>query len=261
MQKPEAITVTVLAYGDYPALTQRCLRSLRTALGAGFITSIRVGLNEVCDATRQVVHHVLQQCPAETEALIYDSKVNRLKYPLLRKMLLDREHPVITPLVMHFDDDSYLESTVTSQSWWNAVSRELRTATVIGGLYTKQLAGKQAECIEAQSWFNGKIIKPNHRVRFATGGWWAAQMAFLELHNYPFPYLHHNGGDVVLGELCRQQNGRLRMFKPLVCINADDKGKESAAVRRGVSQPPLWVNGFQAPPEPFEIHAYDPRKI
>jgi hypothetical protein len=41
--------------------------------------------------------------------------------------------------------------------------------------------------------------------RFATGGWWVANMDFLRRWDYPFKALHHNGGDSILGEVLRQQ--------------------------------------------------------
>jgi hypothetical protein len=89
----------------------------------------------------------------------------------------------------------------------------------------------------AAPWYTGKAVpaKPS----FVTGGWWLAKTEFLSLWDYPFPELYHNGGDTILGEVCRQQGLALGKFKKGVLINnhidsAPKKRLFARANRRGI---------------------------
>lgn len=235
MDASSRCTVTAIFYGPYPDLARRCLDSILDTVEPAIVLGLRIGLNAACEETRQYVHEALAS--SLVPALLYDSPVNRMKYPLLRKMLHDPDHPLNTPFVMHFDDDSAIRS---NRAWWPRVMNAARSADVMGDLFTKKLEGNQAQGIKAQPWYNG--LEPGPKFRFATGGWWVARTAFLQRWDWPFKELKHCGGDTTLGELVRQRGGRLVRFKEGIWINADDRGANAKAKRRGVTQPPLWAD-------------------
>lgn len=200
------VTVCVLCYGDYPELAQRCLEPLFQA-PPGFIHELRIGLNAVSERTAEYVH-TRARMPSAMGVRVYTPSHNVGKYPLMRRMFygdppLDWAHKV-----MWFDDDSYLDPTC-DQRWWQGVSGEARQATVLGRLHMIRPRGAQLAGIAQQPWYRGLDCSPQHRFRFVTGAWWVAHPTFLRRWDYPFPEIHHNGGDSILGELVRQQGGFL----------------------------------------------------
>src|ERR1039458_9059973 len=105
--RDNGFTVSVVCFGDHYELAHRCLAHLIVALDFRYVFSVRVALNNVGSRTRDFVFSALSQLKEVHEVLIYDAgSFNRLKYPMLRKMLYDPDHPVVTPYFMHFDDDS-----------------------------------------------------------------------------------------------------------------------------------------------------------
>ena len=75
-------TICCLLYGDYPKLAERLLSSLwRPAWVNTF--ELRVGLNNVSDATRAVVDRYHEIIVVEGEAPYY-------KYPTMRKLFYGR---------------------------------------------------------------------------------------------------------------------------------------------------------------------------
>lgn len=260
-------SVTAVLFGDHVDLAERCLRPLVSSLDPTLVKSVRVGLNAVGSPTRGYVRAALDAVAnrfnGAIEPLLYNcGEHNRLKYPLLRKMLYDSQHPILTPFVMHFDDDTY--QTSDDMRWWEDTYRFARReeADVMGSIYTMPARPKQLDAIRAQPWYNNRPLRPGHRFRFATGGWWVARTAVLRQFDWPFPEIKHNGGDTVLGELLRQQGLKLVQCRSGVRINADDRGCESKAPRRGVTMPPVWSDfdlssGPSLDHHDFEVFAGD----
>ncbi len=102
-------------------------------------------------------------------------------------------------------------------------------------------------------WYTGRPVDPPYRPSFIQGAWWTADLAALKEWNYPFPELHHNGGDVILGELARQQLWSWKKFNEGVAINANEHGVESAAPRRGITTPVIWSQ-WQPGETPSLVH-------
>lgn len=231
------VTIGVLLYGQHADLAKRCLRSI-----VGLVESapgpvdIRVGLNEISDATRHEAGQALKQLTTvrpDIAVRTYEPHRNVGKYPLMRRMLYDLEKPC-GPLFMWFDDDSYVQASAGDPRWWRLFADRLESAVVIGSIYKIQVRERQRQWVQDQPW----CTKTTSRiVQFCTGGWWGAQTQFLRRYNYPFPELYHNGGDYLLGELCYQQAAKIAAFRVGVCINADERGRESKAVRRGMTSP------------------------
>src|SRR6478736_223489 len=94
-------TVTAVLYGEHPSLARRCLGTIAMDADPNLCRSVRVGLNAVGPISRSHALTALRHLPESVQVLVYDcGEHNRLKYPLLRKMLYDPKHPVFTPYIM-----------------------------------------------------------------------------------------------------------------------------------------------------------------
>ena len=212
MPTTSAFTVCALCYGDYPDLARWLLGSLERSCPGNRLGDLRIGLNAVSQATEDLVFRFAREAP--WPVTVYQPEHNVGKYPLMRRMLYD---PVqCQPRVMWFDDDSFLDPTC-GRDWWDGVAEESMLPTVLGRIHLIRQRDQQYLGIPQQPWFAGLAVPKNHTFRFVTGGWWIADSAFLRQHNYPFPELHHNGGDSILGELVRQQGGKLAQSRYAKC--------------------------------------------
>lgn len=238
MPSPD-FTVCVLLYGDHADLARRCLDSIVTRLPADQY-QLRIGLNEVCPATAA---YVAQLHATALDTIVYESTTNLHKYPMMQRMIHDPACPLRTPYVMWFDDDSYLIGQY--RNWLDLVRDQMAKVVMIGGKYTMSFAGNQHLWVRDQSWYAGKPVHPNQKVTFITGGWWTIRTDVLLEHDWPSPDLDHRGGDVMLGQLCRQQGYALGTFREGVAINANQRGEESKAPRRGFNSLPV---GFDYDP-------------
>jgi len=263
-------TICCLFYGNHPDLAERLLKSLDRAAWFPHI-DIRVGMNNVSDGTRQLVHDAANRMPITD---VYVGNSPYYKYPLMRRMFFDHAdatlndpfdncssrwaHPMImSPYTMWFDDDSWVLPTALTcsnslgeSSWLKRVAQKLQTHEMIGAPYFKHLRGMQHQFIEDQPWYNGQPVKHRQKISFITGGWWTIHTRILMQHDWPPDNFEHNGGDVLLGELCRQHNYRLGKFTTGLAINADASEKCSSAKRRGFSQPPIGVDYVRPKPRP-----------
>ena len=109
---------------------------------------------------------------------------------------------------MWFDDDSYAPHG--DPGWWDRAAAHWASrpsdCVQTGVLHKIRQRGLQFDGIRQQPWYRGKTVSSGSLFTFVTGGWWIADRGFLRRWDYPFPALHHNGGDSILGELIRQQN-------------------------------------------------------
>lgn len=220
-------TIATLLYGDYLELAYRCLEPLRRLEDGA---DLRIGANEVGTETGDYLDTLSRQFPRQIR-----SPDNLCKYPMMRRLLT--AHP-LAEYVMWFDDDSYITCT-SLNNWLEHVDGVMGDAHMIGGIYQMPLQGNQDKWIAAQPWYTGKPVRKPHTVKFVTGGWWCIRSEVLMKHDWPDRQLLHRGGDVMLGELCRQQGYRLVNFRKDVKINADALGRESKAKRRGFDSSPI----------------------
>ena len=266
MDEPlNGFTCSVVCFGDHLELAKRCLASIVYRLDPALVHSLRVGLNAVSPAVRDYVRKRLADTPQTLQTLIYDcGGDNRYKYPLLRRMIRDQEHPVITQFVMHFDDDSAV-APESDKSWWTDVYTAMHRADMIGQLWAKRAEVNQLRAIARQTWYKHVPLRPGHRFKFATGGWWVIRTSVLQQYNWPLPEIKHRGGDCLLGELFRQQGLRLVPFDKGVWINADAEGHASKSPRRGFDEPPVFSSYDPHKPvdishQRFELAIYDPKQ-
>ena len=240
-----SFSVCALFYGAYPELAQRLLDSLLPSLAEPDlpVVDIRIGLNEACRLTSEIVTEFSSRAAADhgVPSTRWDCDVNACKYPLMRQMFWGlRRGPGAEPThFMWFDDDSYLSG---EPGWWSSVRErvEVTRADLLGKVYRYAIAGDQWEWVQSQDWADPEIgPPPTFRGRpsftFATGGWWVARRRWLQQWDYPWPVLRHRGGDTLLGELCRHRGRPIVDYEYGVRINANSDGEHSSSPRRGVS--------------------------
>jgi hypothetical protein len=225
--------ICILLYGDFPELAKRCIEGLIThTAGTSLHGCVKIGMNSVCEETRQYVF----ARAVDFDWHVVDSPENIKKYPMMRRLFYDSGTTIrAKQYTIWFDDDSY----VCDSRWLSAVYVGLGKADMVGSLYEKKLLSDQPRWVTAQPWYSGKDVSSGHVVRFCTGGWWAIKSSILDRFDWPTKELLHRGGDVMLGELCRQQNLKLLHNNSFVKINADPAGNESAAQRRGYDDLPI----------------------
>ena len=231
-------TVCVLLYGDYPDLVERVLGGLsRPAWRDTF--QCRVGFNNLSERSYVIASdHIRRAFPA---TMSYTGKTPFYKYPLMRRML--HESTVTTPYTLWFDDDSWVMSNAPDD-WFEQIETcmETKKLHVAGAPYFVHLRGNQHMWIEDQPWYTGKEVSPRQSMDFITGGWLALRTELLYRFDWPVPDISHNGGDVMLGALCKQQGLRIGKFTNNLGINANDTGKCSTAKRRGAAITPVGVD-------------------
>lgn len=253
------ISVNVLLYGDYPHYAQRCLNSIARTLDPGHVSDVRVGLNDVSRATLANLAAFGRAVSVPVYAFAEANNRNVLKYPMMRRMFYSPSHPIAVTKVMWFDDDSFVKPE-TKSHWWAACEQTMDTLDLklVGSMYRPRYVWTVQERakISQQPWYvdgSPLTVMP----RFATGGWWTADLAFLRQWDYPVRELRNNGGDVLLGEICRQTRVKIdHLGKAWVAINTGDSGRESGAARRGVTTP----RPYQEDP-PADLHDFECRIV
>lgn len=244
--KPPRFTVCALLYGNYHELASRCLASLSDNIQPGDV-EVRLGLNEVGEGTKGVVDWFVKLHP---ETLVYESQENIFKYPMMRRMFYDPDRPIRSPFVVWFDDDSYIKTQQPAQpkgEWFDELAHAMTDSDMLGAIYVMPLKGNQHLWVQDQPWYAGKHVYSAMTARFATGGFWCIRSDVLTRYDWPPEELRHRGGDVMLGELCRQQDLRLRQFNKGVAVNADEQGRESKARRRGYDERPIGADYVPGP--------------
>jgi len=230
--------VCVLFYGADEhcfRLAQRVLNEPMRRLGQENV-EFRFGCNAVSDATRAFVR--AQMAAFFPGALFVDSSTNTHKYPMMRRLFYS--DPVTSPITIWFDDDSCFAPDTDPAKWLPRVKKQLESHAMLGSIYRTRLTGNQAGWIKAQPWYNGK--EPEPYVKHASGSWWAIQSAVLQKFDWPTVGLKQRGVDVMLGELCRQNNLAVCHFRDGVWINANETGLEFAGSKRGPQESPI---GFE----------------
>lgn len=227
------VTVTVVLYGDFPSLAKRVLEPLWPLFRAGAV-DLRIGCNECSQATLDYLADTGAFSDPNVGMIISPTNVH--KYPMLRNLI------GLAPLaskLMHFDDDSYIDDP-DPEDWLRIKLARCEAHTMVGQVWTMRLGGMQHMWVRDQPWYTGKTVEPGHVVRFCQGAWWLVPSATLYKYDWPDARLIRKGGDVMLGELCRQQGIVIRDVGKRcgVRINADEKGNHSKSPTRGTGEFP-----------------------
>jgi hypothetical protein len=235
-----AATVLVLTYGDYPHLLGRCLGSiLRQDMDDSEVREVRVGLNAASGASWELVEQFVRLHSGRVDFRVFGGPENLKKYPMMRRMLYE-DPPVATEHVFWFDDDSAI--TYPGTDFFGRYLDDHRGDDMAGRILWCGLGGAQPEYVRRQPWYAGKPVARGHKVRFVVGGYRLARTGLLRQWDWPPPELVHRRGDVMLGELCRQQDYALANDHAGVAVNADAELRNDRAPRRGHDEPPLgWI--------------------
>lgn len=234
--------------------------------GLSHIQDLRIGLNAVGVATRDFVDSWVQDAWGATNArgLLYITKEPVAKYPLMRRMFYDSLDP-LAELVMWFDDDTFFIDHC-SDSWWSSMLSSMENYHMIGQCHWYMpVQGKQWDWVKTQPWYNPKVgmprrFKGKHAFQFCQGSWWVIRRDVLHELDWPIKELHHNGGDSMLGEALRHKDYRMGFFDEHLRLNADDRGRNSKARRRGISENRIGYN-FNGSPLPVDHHEFHVQKI
>ena len=225
------VSICVLLYGPHTDLAERCLNSLEHASRDGrYVADFRIGMNKVAPLTGHFAATWARK--QDKPVTIYATDENTYKYPMMRKMLYHPTAPPLADLTMWFDDDSYLTNEFSLENLVESVMPECHMA---GQRWYLSPQGRQWEWIKTQTWFDSRFFKPRH-FEFCQGGWWCSHTLMLTEYDWPTEELRHNGGDSLLGELCRHQGLVMAQYDKGVRINADSEGNHSKAERRGYSE-------------------------
>ena len=231
------ICVCVLFYGDDAFCHNLACRVFNGSFSgvAEQGVSFRFGLNAVSDKTKNLVYEKVQNEFAN--AFVFESSQNIYKYPMMRRMFYYEK--LSHPYLIWFDDNSYILPDTDVENWLIRVKRQLTACDVVGSVYTKALEPGQVGFVSSQPW--GNQYKPSPYIKYAAGAWWAAKTYPLLANNWPPPDLKHHGGDVIMGEFCRQRDLQLCHFRDGVAINVNSSGVEGGTHRRGFEATPAGL--------------------
>lgn len=244
-------TLLVLLHGKYPGLHRRCLNSVLPTIPKDI--PIRIGLNEVCEpmlawlergsiAPQMLVPGALgagQLGNGITQGRVtYYSSGNQniKKYPMMRRMLW--EDSIETDWVVWVDDDTCIDE---GSKWWQlfeSMAEDEETA-YMGERWYMDWQGGQTKFIASRPWYRGKesqMHKGRQGIAFHTGGFLLVRTNLLKKLDWPDHKLVHNGGDTMLSEAVRQNDGHITDFPTRDCgIHVND------AKRRGYSEVPVGM--------------------
>lgn len=225
------VTVGVLLYGDYTNLAERCLSPLWPLQRSGLI-QLRIGCNAVSQSTLDYLR--ANGAYDDPRVGLIVSRDNIHKYPMIRHLI---GLAPLAPHFMWFDDDSYVSHPDPAEFVRTALSC-CTDNDMVGQVWSIRLGGNQHLWVRDQPWYKGKPVERGHRVLFCQGAWWTIKSSILYRFDWPVPELVRKGGDVMLGELCRQQDLKIYDIRKHptdfgVRINADMQGQHSRMPTRG----------------------------
>jgi len=216
-------TAFILLYGpeDHHELHKRCVQSFMATVPMARI-DLRIGSNALNAKSLAMVDQYVEQGFVTKH---YRHDENIYKYPLMREMFYDPDHPIETKWLLWFDDDSICD---VEPSWLNILGIHIgqhhrdKEAHMIGAKYVWSCNRKQKDIMAARPWHTGRPWrgqngKPNpngNKVIFAAGGFWALTTEAMRAADIPDlgTGLTHNGGDWQIGEQLWQAGYGLKQF-------------------------------------------------
>lgn len=232
-------TTFVLLYGNYPDIHRQCLDALLTTLPPDRC-DLRLGSNELCAESVQYIEEL--QATGRV-SLHYRNATNRKKYPVMREMFRDPEHPITTPWLLWLDDDTLVNQ---DPRWAEKLAQSIvanfdrpERYRMWGRKLLSHFNASQIAWVRQASWFRGRPLRDTggrptpsgNCTHFAVGAFWAAHVPSLLAADIPDVRIGHNGGDIMIGEQLWQQGFNVYPWM---------KGKElvnwSAHERRGLNE-------------------------
>lgn len=237
-------TTFVLLYGPsaYHPMHKRCLDAIISTVPPGRL-DLRVGSNELCHETRAYVNQLQD---AGTISKHYRHTTNDKKYPVMREMFYDPDHPITTKWLLWFDDDSIAGR---NPQWLQYLSQQIiagadHNCHMYGARFIWTLQRGQAEWIKTRPWYRkrpfrtatGKPVTGGDKIIFAAGGFWALSTEAMRACDIPDVELQHNGGDYTIGEQLYQGGYEMRAW------NGQKQFVHTSSVpRRGLSEQHIGV--------------------
>ncbi len=218
------LTAFILFYGpeEHYELHRRCLQSFLATTPTPARIDLRVGSNALNPKSLALIEEYVAQGFITKH---YRHDENIYKYPLMREMFYDPDHPITTKWVLWFDDDTICD---VEASWLNILAVHIsqhhkgNEAHMIGAKYVWSANQKQKAVLEARPWHRGRPWraqngKPNpngNKIVFAAGGFWAITHEAMVAADIPDlgTGLTHNGGDWQIGEQLWQAGYGLKQF-------------------------------------------------
>jgi hypothetical protein len=250
----------ILFYGgeEYYQLHERCLTSLFNTVPMERI-DLRVGSNQLNARSTEMIEKAVER-KLITKHYAHDS--NDYKYPVMREMFYDREHPIRTKWVLWFDDDSICKDP----NWLNILGLLIsqhhkdNDAHMIGTKMVWTTNSKQRKIMEDRAWYKGKPWRqhngrpsPNgNKILFVSGGFWALTHEAMVAADIPDlgTGLTHTGGDWQIGEQLYQAGYGIKMFNTKKQFITTSSTK-----RRGVTMPTIDKAGAPQRPTKQQILA------
>jgi hypothetical protein len=201
-------TACVLLYGPrkFHQLHKQCLDALVSTIPPGRL-DLRIASNELCDESVRYVDGLVDKQLATKH---YRHRTNDKKYPVMREMFWDVDHPITTKWILWFDDDSIADR---DRLWAQKLAQviingEPDNKHMVGDIRLWELKPGQAEFYRSRPWFRGRQFRdksgkasPNgNKVWFVNGGFWALSTHAMRACDIPDLKLNHNGGDYTIGE-------------------------------------------------------------
>jgi hypothetical protein len=239
------ITIFILLYGDYPDMHKSCINSiLRTVPPER--RQLRIATNAICRQSREWLDGLHKSGHIH---LLYHNNANIKKYPAMRKMFHDPEHPIEDKWILWFDDDTI--ANVDSQ-WSYKLCRVIidnhMECQCVGCVKRFTFDKSQLEWMKTRPWYRGRDWQmktgqpaPNGRkVFFTCGGFWAVSTKAMQCADLPDPVLGHNGGDYMLGAQLWQAGYNTASWN-----NRKEFVRTSSVPRRGLSEIHTGQAGWQ----------------
>jgi len=215
--------------GSFRDLHMRFLLQLASTVPWSRIGSLRVATNDVSSEVIDTIKSLNAYCPV----LTFGPNVNEFKYPKMRRMWHDSEHPLDTEVVISLDDDVEF-----APGWFDKLEAGVKAgrktgAVVYGDHYRFSPSRRTIKWYKSRPWWRGRELETRGGrkravVNFTLGGAWAMLTDYIKALNWPDPAIHHCGGDVCLGEALWQNEMK---FHPVKFCNQQNMP------RRGFTEP------------------------
>jgi hypothetical protein len=204
------LEVLICAYGDHPRITIDSIKNIILFADKPKDLRIIVGTNACGKETTDWLRAMVD---LKEIAVLVESVSNRNKDPTMRVLI---EH-VENPFFVWFDDDTF----PVKKGWDTQVQKliEKNDFEVSGLIHitSRDAYAGYKDFLGQRPWFRGWDVfekNENPKLRdssvFAHGAFWIARTEFLRKHDFPDQDMVKKADDMLLGELCAQQGGRLR---------------------------------------------------
>lgn len=233
------LSTFVLMYGDYPKLHRGIIDDLLTKLPKEYHQAVSIWCNAVCAKTLSVLKK-------DTNFLIYQSKENIPKYPVMRYMF---NQGVEHPWILWLDDDTRIEAPDWYEKTEKFISDHGDRICFVGPGWMCGDFDRRMPFLKASKWWRNlplNVERGRTVCHFPIGGYWLLKDSVRKLIDWPDPRLSHNGGDTLLAEAVRQQGLPFHKFAYGI--------KTQTAPRRGIQERPAgWNNTVVLVVQPKDV--------